>query len=186
MRTCKIYSLNNFLIYNMVFLAIVTMLYITSPGIVYLMIGSLYLWTTFTHFLCPPPHPPSQSLVCSLNLIIQPPKLLLVSQTFVITQATFFVLMAPGSWGYAKTCQCPKGEEARQPLDAGWLKAGHPAAAYKYVKTSLWGEHCEMGVYVRSFGGTLRGGCLCSLFLGNTKRCLCSLPLSPGGIAGLL
>ena len=46
----KIYSLNNIQIYNTVSLARVTMLYITSQGLNYLIIGSLYLLTPFTHF----------------------------------------------------------------------------------------------------------------------------------------
>ena len=57
MRAFKTYSVNNFQIYNTVLLAIVTMLYITSPGLIYLITGSLYILTTlthFSHFHCPP------------------------------------------------------------------------------------------------------------------------------------
>ena len=50
MKTLKIYSLRNFQIYSRVLLAIVTMLYITSQELIYLIAGSLYLFTTFTHF----------------------------------------------------------------------------------------------------------------------------------------
>lgn len=32
-------------------------------------------------------------------------------------------LMAPSSWGYAKSCQCPKGEGLSQHLDSGQLEA---------------------------------------------------------------
>ena len=48
-------SLNNFQIYNTVLLAVVTWLYITSPELISLRAGSLYLLTTFTRFSHPPP-----------------------------------------------------------------------------------------------------------------------------------
>ena len=50
MTAFKIYSLSNFQIYNTVLLTIVTMLYITSSECIYLITGSLYLLTIFTHF----------------------------------------------------------------------------------------------------------------------------------------
>lgn len=50
MRTLKIYFLSNFHIYNRVVLTTVTMLYITSPRLIYFITGSLYLWTPSTHF----------------------------------------------------------------------------------------------------------------------------------------
>lgn len=66
-RTFKIYFLSNFQIYNTVLLPMVTMLNITSLELIYLITGSVYLWTTFTHFSHPPhkPHfwqPPIRSL----------------------------------------------------------------------------------------------------------------------------
>ena len=53
MRTVKAYSLNNFQMYHAAVLTIVIMLYITFPLLVYLIIGSLYLLTTFIQI----PHP---------------------------------------------------------------------------------------------------------------------------------
>ena len=56
LKTLKYYSLSNFQIYNTVLLTIVTMLFTTSPELLYFRTGSLYLLTTFTHFahsLCP-------------------------------------------------------------------------------------------------------------------------------------
>ena len=66
-RTFKIYFLSNFQIYNTVLLPMVTMLNITYLELIYLITGSVYLWTTFTHFSHPPhkPHfwqPPIHSL----------------------------------------------------------------------------------------------------------------------------
>ena len=65
MRTFNVYSLNDFQIYSIV-LTIVTMLYITSPELIYLITGSLYLLTTFTRFLHPLPPATSnhQSVLC--------------------------------------------------------------------------------------------------------------------------
>ena len=67
MRAFKIYSLSNFQICNTVLL-IVTMLYITSPWHLF-QIGSLYLFTLFTHF----PHPLHtcfwQPPICSLGIL---------------------------------------------------------------------------------------------------------------------
>ena len=60
METFKIYSLSNFQICNTVLLTLVTMLYVTSPGLIYLITGSLYLLTPFTQFTRPlPPAPAS-------------------------------------------------------------------------------------------------------------------------------
>ena len=53
-RNFKIYSLSNFQIYHKVLLTIVTLLYVISPGIIYFITGSLYLLTSFTHFVYPP------------------------------------------------------------------------------------------------------------------------------------
>ena len=67
MRTFKIYSLSNVQIYNTVLLTTVTLLYITSRRLVYLIAGSLYLLTIFTHFTHPPQHPTSgkhQPVLC--------------------------------------------------------------------------------------------------------------------------
>ena len=55
MRTFKTYSLGNFRIYNTVLLTIVAMLYTSSPGLLYFMIGSSYLLTSFTYFIYPTP-----------------------------------------------------------------------------------------------------------------------------------
>ena len=68
--TFKIYSLSNFQIYTAVFLTIITVLYITSPALIHLIIGSLYPLTAFTHFPYPYPPPPHlwQPLICSLFL----------------------------------------------------------------------------------------------------------------------
>lgn len=52
-RTFKIYSLSSFQIYNTVSWTIVTMLYISFLGLIYLIIGNLYLLTTFIHFAHP-------------------------------------------------------------------------------------------------------------------------------------
>ena len=49
MRTFKIYSLCKFKIYNSVLLTIVTMLYSTTPGLIYFITASFYLLTIFTH-----------------------------------------------------------------------------------------------------------------------------------------
>ena len=43
MKTLKIYSFSNFHVYDTVSLTIVTMLFITSPGLIYFITGSLYL-----------------------------------------------------------------------------------------------------------------------------------------------
>lgn len=59
MRNFNIYSLSNSQIYTTV-LAIVTMPYTIYPGLIYLITGSLYLLTTFTHFS----HPTSYLYVC--------------------------------------------------------------------------------------------------------------------------
>ena len=53
-QTFKINSLRNFQLYDMVLLTIMTMLYIRFPR-TYLITGSLYPLTTFTHF----PHSPA-------------------------------------------------------------------------------------------------------------------------------
>ena len=57
-----IYSLSNFQIYNIVLLTRITMLYITSPGFIYLITGSLYLLNSLTHFFLHLRQPP----ICSL------------------------------------------------------------------------------------------------------------------------
>ena len=70
MRTFKIYSFSNFQIYNTVLLAIVTMPYITSPGLTYFITGSLYLLTPFSHFMHPYPRL-WQPQICSVYLWFQ-------------------------------------------------------------------------------------------------------------------
>ena len=68
MRSFKIYSLSNFQICNMVLLIIVTMLYITSPRLIYN--WELYLLTPLYPFCYP--LPPSsgnyQSVLCIYEL----------------------------------------------------------------------------------------------------------------------
>lgn len=54
MRNSKIYFLSSFQICNTVLSTIVTMLYMTSPELIYLIPRSLYLFTPFTHFASPP------------------------------------------------------------------------------------------------------------------------------------
>lgn len=54
MRTFKI-TLRNFQIYNTVLLTVVTMLYLTSPGLIYLIAVSLDLLTSFIHTPQPMP-----------------------------------------------------------------------------------------------------------------------------------
>ena len=55
MRTFKIYALSNFQMYNTALLIIITMLDITSPGLIYFITGSLWLLNTFSHFTHLPP-----------------------------------------------------------------------------------------------------------------------------------
>ena len=50
----KLYSLN-FQIYGTVLLTIVTMLYLTSPELIYIKTGSFYLLISFTQFSHPSP-----------------------------------------------------------------------------------------------------------------------------------
>ena len=57
MRTLRIYSLNNFHIQHTTVLIVFIMLYFTSLVLIYLIIGSLYLLTTFLQFLLPSPPP---------------------------------------------------------------------------------------------------------------------------------
>ena len=54
MRTVNTYSLSNYQICSSVLLSTVSMLYITSPGLIYFITGSLYLLSPFTHFAHPP------------------------------------------------------------------------------------------------------------------------------------
>ena len=54
-RTFKLHSLNNFQIHSTVLSTIVAILYITPPGLIHLIRGSLYLLTTFTSFAHLPP-----------------------------------------------------------------------------------------------------------------------------------
>ena len=58
----KIYSLNNFQVYNKVLLAIITMLYFRHPELIFNNC-SLYLLIPFTH---PPPTPASSNHQSSL------------------------------------------------------------------------------------------------------------------------
>lgn len=71
MRTFEIISLSNFHIYNTVLLPMVTMLYVTSPGLTYFIAGSLYLLNTFTHFAHSPSCPSGnhQSVSVSMNSV---------------------------------------------------------------------------------------------------------------------
>ena len=49
-RTFKFYSLSNFQKYNTILLTIVTLLNIIFPGLIYLVIGSFYLWPPLAIF----------------------------------------------------------------------------------------------------------------------------------------
>lgn len=51
------------------------------------------------------------------------PELLVVSQIFLIVQRPILFLIAPRSWGYAKTCQCFNEKDLSQRLDSGSLEA---------------------------------------------------------------
>ena len=57
METFKIYFVSNFQIYNTVLLTIVTVLYITFPGLIYFIAGSLYFLTSSFHFTNSSPLP---------------------------------------------------------------------------------------------------------------------------------
>ena len=48
MRTFKIYSLSNFQLCNTISLTVVTMLYLTSPGLISFITRSLYFLTSLT------------------------------------------------------------------------------------------------------------------------------------------
>ena len=52
------FTLRNFKTHNIVLLTIVTMLYFTSPWLIYFITGILYLLPPFTHFTHPPPLSP--------------------------------------------------------------------------------------------------------------------------------
>lgn len=68
-RTLKISFLNSFQIYSTVLLTLVTMLYVTSPELISLLTGSLYLWPPSP--ISPIPHPlPLATTVCSLYLCV--------------------------------------------------------------------------------------------------------------------
>lgn len=54
MRTFKVSSYSRLEVHNKVLVAVVAMQYTASPGCVFLIIGSLNLLTTFTHFACHP------------------------------------------------------------------------------------------------------------------------------------
>lgn len=53
----RIFSLSNFQICHKVVLTIFTVLYMTSPALIYLVIGSLYLSTPFIQLSCFPVPP---------------------------------------------------------------------------------------------------------------------------------
>ena len=54
MGTLRIYSLNNFPVYQTAVLTVANMLYIASPVLIYLIAGSLYLLLIFFQFPLPP------------------------------------------------------------------------------------------------------------------------------------
>ena len=56
MRTLRIYSLNQFQIYQTAVLTTIIMRYVTSPVLIYLITGGLYVLTTFIQFLNSLPH----------------------------------------------------------------------------------------------------------------------------------
>ena len=67
-RDFKIYSFSNFQVYSTVLLTVITMLHMTSPELMYLLIVSFYLLITFSHF----PHlwkPPIGSLYAWIIII---------------------------------------------------------------------------------------------------------------------
>ena len=69
MRAFKTYSLSNFQIPNAVLITLVTMLYITSPGLIYFITGYVYLLTLFTHFSVPGTSPlATTNLLCIYEL----------------------------------------------------------------------------------------------------------------------
>ena len=77
------YSLSNFQVYNIVVLSIVTMQFITSPLLIYFIVGILYLLTPFNHFAhpLPPTSGKHKSVPCIYELVL-----------FVFENYTVFVL----------------------------------------------------------------------------------------------
>ena len=71
LRMLKIYSLNKFLVYNIVHLNIVNILYIRSLEIIHLITGSLYPLSTSLHSLQSPTPSLWQSLFYSLVVCVQ-------------------------------------------------------------------------------------------------------------------
>ena len=93
MRTLRIYSLNNVHVYYRAVLTIVAMLYITSPALVYLVTGSLYLLATFLHKILLSPI----SLFlnsCDLNQVIKSiePAVAKILQSLVVIISNFWYL----------------------------------------------------------------------------------------------
>lgn len=70
MGNFNIYSLSNFQIKNTVLLTLVTMLFITSPELIYIVTGNWYFLTTFTHFAHPYPQLlPTNLFSISMSLV---------------------------------------------------------------------------------------------------------------------
>ena len=70
MKTIKICSFSNCQICNTVLLTIVTILYISSPGLASFMIGNLCLLTTFTHSALPSPLPVATTSLVYVSIIL--------------------------------------------------------------------------------------------------------------------
>ena len=59
-----------------------------------------------------------------LNFLVQPcPRYLLSLKLLWLSKWPILFLIAPSSWGCAKTSQGPKGKDLSQHLDSGWLEA---------------------------------------------------------------
>ena len=72
-KTYKIYSFSNFQIYNMVLSTAVTILCIIFPELVYFITESLYLLTSFIHFMpsfLSPASNKNQSVLCAYEIAV--------------------------------------------------------------------------------------------------------------------
>ena len=94
LRTFKIYSLGSFHICNTVLLTVVTMLYVTSPELTYLLSRSLY-FLTFIHF----PFPGYWSSKW-LQLTIEQHRLELCRSTYIWVFFTKYILQYHTIWGW--------------------------------------------------------------------------------------
>lgn len=72
------------------------------------------------------------------------PWLLITSQTSVLVQGPYYIFNSyqHPSWGCAKTCQCPKGEDLSQHLDLFWLGARPLGISFlKYANYIVLWDH---------------------------------------------